>query len=77
MDTYITGHSTQMTPNDLREFAEYVGDFVDAVREAKQAGHSVEEFAGSWTPPSRYSGYDAATEQRLQANAQVIYDELP
>ena len=77
VDTYITGHSTRMSPDDLREFADYVGDFVDAVRQAKQAGRSVEEFAGSWTPPSRYSGYDAATEQRLQANAQVIYDELP
>ena len=77
VDTYITGHSTQMAPDDLAEFADYVATFVDDVREAKQAGRSVEEFAGSWTPPSRFSGYDAATEQRLQANAQIIYDELP
>ena len=77
VDTYITGHSTQMAPDDLAEFADYVATFVDDVREAKQAGRSVEEFAGSWTPPSRFSGYDAATEQRLQANAQIINDELP
>ena len=77
VDTYITGHSTQMTPDDLREFAEYVAAFVDAVRAAKQAGRSVEDFAGSWTPPSRFSAYDAPTPQRVQANAQVIYDELP
>ena len=77
VETYITGHSTQMTPDDLAEFADYVSAFVDAVRAAKQAGRTVEEFAGSWTPASRFSGYDAATEQRLQANAQIIYDELP
>ena len=77
VDTYITGHSTQMAPDDLAEFADYVATFVEDVRAAKQAGRSVEEFAGSWMPPSRFSGYDAATEQRLQANAQIIYDELP
>ena len=77
VDTLITGHSTQMTPDDLAEFADYVSTFVDAVRDAKQAGRSVEEFAASWSAPSRFSGYDAATEQRLQANAQIIYDELP
>ena len=77
VDTYITGHSTQMTPDDLQEFADYVGDFVDAVRAAKQAGRSVEDFAGSWTTPSQYRGYDEPMPQRLEANAQVIYDELP
>ena len=77
VDTYITGHSTQMAPDDLAEFADYVATFVEDVRAAKQAGRSVEEFAGSWMPPARFSGYDAATEQRLQANAQIIYDELP
>ena len=77
VDTYITGHSTQMAPDDLAEFADYVSEFVDAVRAAKQAGRSVEEFAASWTASARFSGYDAATEQRLQANAQIIYDELP
>lgn len=77
VDTYITGHSTQMAPDDLAEFADYVATFVEDVRAAKQAGRSVEEFAGSWMPPSRFSSYDAATEQRRQANAQIIYDELP
>ena len=77
VDTLITGHSTQMAPDDLAEFADYVSTFVDAVRDAKQGGRSVEEFAASWSAPSRFSGYDAATEQRLQANAQIIYDELP
>ena len=77
VDTYITGHSTPMAPDDLAEFADYVSEFVDAVRAAKQAGTSVEEFAGSWTAAARFSGYDVPNEQRLQANAQIIYDELP
>lgn len=77
VDTIITGHSTQMTPDDLAEFADYVGDFVDAVRAARQAGQTVEEFAAGWEAPARYSAYAAPMTQRLEANAQVIYDELP
>jgi cyclase len=77
VDTIITGHSTQMTPDDLQEFSEFVSDFVSAVRDAKEAGRSVDDIASSWEIPSNYSGYDDPTADRLKANAQVIYDELP
>ena len=77
VDTYITGHSTQMAPDDLAEFADYVNEFADAVRAARQAGQSVEDFAAGWSAAARFSGYDEPMPQRIQANAQVIYDELP
>lgn len=77
IDTIITGHSTQMTRDDLREFAEFAGEFAAAVREAKEAGRSVDDVAGTWKIPAKYSGYGEPTLDRLKADAQVIYDELP
>ena len=77
IDTIITGHSTQMTRDDLREFAEFTGEFAAAVREAKEAGRSVDDVAGTWKIPAKYSGYGEPTLDRLKADAQVIYDELP
>ena len=75
IDTIITGHSTQMTRDDLREYAEFAGDLVDAAREAKAAGRSAEDFANSWEIPATYSGYGKGP--ALGAYVQVIYDELP
>ena len=76
IDTIITGHSTTMTPADLEEYSRFVGDFVAAVREAKQAGRSVDDVAGSWTIPAAYAGYADPQPERLRAYIQVIYDEL-
>lgn len=76
VDTIITGHSTQMTMNDLREYAEFNKEFLAAMRQAKKAGKSVDEVAGSWTMPPKYMGYAAPQPARLKANVQVIFDEL-
>jgi glyoxylase-like metal-dependent hydrolase (beta-lactamase superfamily II) len=74
-DSIITGHSTVMTPNDLREFAEFNRDFLNAVREGKKAGRSPEEIAKAWTMPERYKGYAAPQAARLQINVENIYKE--
>ncbi len=76
VDTIITGHSTQMTMNDLREYAAFNREFLAAVRDAKKAGKSVDEVANTWTMPAKYTGYAAAQPARLKANVQVIFDEL-
>ena len=76
VDAIITGHSTQMTMNDLAEYAEFNRDFLRAVQEARKAGKTVDEVAGSWTIPAKYSGYAAPQAMRLKSNVQVIYDEL-
>jgi glyoxylase-like metal-dependent hydrolase (beta-lactamase superfamily II) len=75
-DTIITGHSTQMTMNDLREYADFNRDFLNAVREGKAAGRTVEEIAKSWTNPAKYVGYAAAQGGGLQRNVQVVFNEL-
>ena len=76
IDTVITGHSVQMTMNDLKEYAEFNRDFLTAMREAKKAGKSVDDVASSWKMPAKYAGYAAVQPARLKSNAQVIFDEL-
>ncbi|MSO82229.1 MAG: MBL fold metallo-hydrolase [Acidobacteria bacterium] len=74
-DSIITGHSTVMTPNDVREYAEFNRDFLNSVRGAKKAGKSAAEIAKSWTMPEKYKGYAAPQPVRLQANVENIYNE--
>jgi cyclase len=76
VDTIITGHSTQMTMNDLKEYAAFNREFLAAVRDAKKAGKSVDDVANTWTMPAKYAGYAAVQPARLKANVQVIFDEL-
>jgi len=76
IDTIITGHSTTMTVNDLKEYAQFNRDFLTDVRAAKKAGKSVDDVANSWKIPAKYTGYAAAAPVRLKANVQVVYDEL-
>jgi glyoxylase-like metal-dependent hydrolase (beta-lactamase superfamily II) len=77
VDTLITGHGPLMGWNDLREFSEFVRDFVAAVRDAKKAGRSAEQIAAAWTMPTKYAGYNTIPAARLQAMIQVVLNELP
>ena len=76
VDAIITGHSTVMTRDDLREYATFVGAFVTAARTAKRDGQSAQEHASTWQVPPRFLGYGKPPAERLQAYVQVIYDEL-
>jgi glyoxylase-like metal-dependent hydrolase (beta-lactamase superfamily II) len=76
VDTIITGHGAQMTMDELREFSEFVRDFVEAVREGKKAGRTVDQIAEGWKIPEKYAGYTAPQATRLRANVQVVFDEI-
>ena len=76
VDAIITGHSTVMTIADLKEYAEFNREFVEAVRAAKKAGKSVDEVSTSWKVPARYTGYEQPPPDRLKANVQAAFDEL-
>ena len=76
IDTIITGHSSQMTMNDLREYVDFNRDFLNAMREAKKAGKTVDEVAKSWKIPARYTGYAEPQAVRLHANVQIVFDEI-
>jgi len=76
IDAVITGHSTVMTMNDLKEYADFNREFLMAMRDAKKAGKSVDDVASSWKMPAKYTGYAEVQPARLKSNAQVIFDEL-
>jgi cyclase len=75
VDSIITGHSTVMTLADLRDYAEFNRDFAAAVQAGKKAGKTVDEIAGAWTIPAKYTGYGMPAPARLKANVQVVFDE--
>ena len=76
IDTIITGHSTQMTRDDLAEYARFVGSFVTSVMNAKTAGQTAEEVASSWEVPARFPGYGRGVPGGVSAWVQAIFDEL-
>jgi cyclase len=75
VDTIITGHSTQMTMADLKEYIAFNREFMNDVRTAKAAGKSVDEIAGSWKMPEKYKGYAAVDANRLKNNVKLAYSE--
>ena len=75
VDGIITGHSTVMTPAELREYSDFNKEFAAAVQAAKKAGRTVDEVAGSWTIPAKYQGYAAPPAVRLKSNVQIVFDE--
>ena len=75
VDTIITGHSGQMVPNDLREYVDFIRQFVGDVQAAKKAGKTVDEVANSWQIPATFTGYTKPPTDRLKAYVQVIYNE--
>ena len=75
VDTIITGHSTQMVPNDLKEYVEFIRRFVSDVQAAKKAGKTVDEVASTWAIPATFTGYTKPPTDRVKAYVQVIYNE--
>jgi len=73
VDTLIVGHSPLRTVPELREYQQFMTDFVAAAREAKAAGKSVDDAAAAINLNAKYKGYE---NQRYKAAIQVIYDEL-
>jgi cyclase len=76
VDTIITGHSTQMTMADLKEYIAFNREFFNDVRQAKKAGKSVDDVAASWKMPAKYTGYAAADANRLKNNVKLAFTEL-
>ncbi len=77
VDTVITGHhTTTLTMNDLRQYAEFMTEFVSAVREGKKAGRTVDQIAESRKLSEKYAGYASPEAPRLRSNVQVTFDEI-
>jgi cyclase len=75
VDTIITGHSTVMTFDDLKQYADYNKDFLAWVQAEMKAGKSVDDAAAEYKIPEKYTGY-ANSAAQVKTNVGVIYNEL-
>jgi glyoxylase-like metal-dependent hydrolase (beta-lactamase superfamily II) len=73
VDTLIVGHSPLRTIPELKEYQQFMTDFVAEVQAAKKAGKSVDEATASINLNTKYKGYES---QRYKAAIQVVYNEL-
>ena len=76
IEMIINGHTAaQTTPAEMREFADFVSDFVSYVQAAKKAGKTAADVAKEWKNPEKYKGFSTPNATAATAYAQVIMDE--
>jgi cyclase len=77
-DTIITGHSTLMKPEDLKEYADANNDFVAWVQSEMKAGKTVDQAAAEWKTPAKFPSYgpSAPLFGGIKGNIQAAYNEL-
>jgi len=77
-DTIITGHSTLMKPEDLKEYADFNNDFITWVQSEMKAGKTVDQAAAEWKNPPKYANYGPAAPLfgGIKGNIQTAYNEL-
>ena len=74
IDKVIPGHNdVPYVWSDLVDYSGFYNDVADRAKAAKASGRSVEQFVGSYSVPSQFSGF-AAEPDRLQATVQYIFD---
>ena len=77
VEKIVNGHFDATTTRaDLREFIQYVRDFVKAAQDGKKSGKSVDEVSRAWKTPAKYAGYEATpVPVRVRANVELIFKE--
>jgi glyoxylase-like metal-dependent hydrolase (beta-lactamase superfamily II) len=88
IDTVITGHAaTTVTMDDLKVYADFNREFVQAVQSAKKAGQTMDDVVNGWKTGERFlkEGYMTPEEYqrvarqpmtvRLRANVEVVWNE--
>ena len=79
VDTVITGHTPVLPWGDLKEYADFNGEFVTWARSQVKAGKTVDQAAAEYRVPEKYKGYTASPGPELtmaKANLEIIYSEL-
>jgi len=74
----INGHTAAGTTTiaDMREYADFLRDYVAYVQGAKKAGKTAAQAISEWKVPEKYTGYTMMLNaQAAAAYAQVIMDE--
>jgi cyclase len=77
VEAIVNGHFESTTTRaDLREYIQFVREFVRTVQDGKKAGKSVDEVTAAWATPAKYAGYEAKpVPVRVRANAELIFKE--
>ena len=77
IDTIINGHNdTPSTRADLREYIQFVREYVAYAQDQKKAGKTLDDAVAGWKMPAKYAGYNAtANAVRDKANFELIYRE--
>jgi glyoxylase-like metal-dependent hydrolase (beta-lactamase superfamily II) len=79
VETVITGHyPTTLAMTDLRTYAGFVRDFVDAVRSARNAGLTIDDFVAAWRLPDRLveQGYvDFSHLRPIRSDVEAVWNE--
>jgi hypothetical protein len=73
----VNGHfETPTTRADLREYIQFIREFVQTVQAGRKAGKSVDEVGKAWTTPAKYPGYEAMPiPVRVRGNTDLIFKE--
>lgn len=77
VDRVLTGHSTTMAVAELKEYSDFIREWVAYVQAGKKAGRTVDDVVNAWKIPDRFKGYTPVRPGmgNWRPNAQVIWDE--
>jgi len=77
VDIIVNGHNdTTSTRADLRQYIQFVGDYVKFAQDEKKAGKSVDDAVKGWKVPAKYTGYNTMPNAvRDKANFELVYKE--
>jgi cyclase len=79
VDTIINGHIGVSTWNDLKEYQEFLSDFVTFAQNEMKANKTVDQAAAEYKVPAKYKGYVVTVNPdfaNAKGNMQIAYDEL-
>ena len=78
VDTVITGHTPVLSWADLKEYADFNGEFVSWARSQMKAGKTVDQAAGEYKVPEKFKGYavSPSADGGAKANLEILYKEL-
>ena len=80
IETVVSGHHpTTLAMSDLEIYGDFMGEFVRAVREARSAGETIEDFVKTWRIPEQYvkEGYvDTRHLRPIRSDVEVVWNEV-
>lgn len=79
VDTIINGHIPTSTWNDLKQYQQFLSEFVAFAEKEKKAGKTVDQAASEYKLDPKYKGYVVSVNPAFggaKTNLQIAYDEI-